>query len=475
MTNQIIDLSASGLCAAIRLRQVSATEALEAHFDQIDLVNPQINAIVTIDRDGARRLAAKADAVTASGAGLPPLHGMPMTHKDTHSTAGLLTTFGSPIFAENVPNHDDLVIQRLKTAGVVTTGKSNVPEFAAGSHTFNEVFGTTTNPYEPTRSAGGSSGGVAAALAARIQPIGDGSDMGGSLRIPASFCNIVGFRPSIGVIPSVPSQNRFGWLARTGPMAREVTDIALAMSVLSGPDPRSPYASPVLAQRFRDPLERDLTGVRIGWSADFGLGVPVEAEVVRVLHAQLRVFEDLGAVVSEAAPDLRDADRVFGAVRAFDFAVAYSDLVAEHGEKIKPEVRWNVERGLAATGGDAVEAALARDRLAASTATFFDCYDVFASPAAQVLPFDAALRYPSTINGQAFDNYLDWMRSACLVSAMGIPALCVPAGFSESGLPVGMQLAMNHGQDFELLQVGFAFEQATRFAWQAPPIAHAGR
>ena len=475
MTNQITDMSASALAEAIRRREVSASEALQAHFDQIDQVNPQINAIVTMDRDSARRRAVRADALTASGDPLPPLHGLPMTHKDTHSTAGLLTTFGSPIFADNVPSQDDLVIQRLKAAGVVTTGKSNVPEFAAGSHTFNDVFGTTTNPYDPTLSAGGSSGGLAAALAARIQSMGDGSDMGGSLRIPASFCNVVGFRPSIGVIPSLPSRNVHGWLSRTGPMAREVTDIALAMSVLAGPDPKSPLACPVSANRFRNPLPRDLSGLRIAWSDDFGLGIPVDAEVLRVLRGQLRVFEALGAVVQEAAPDLSDADQVFNAVRSFDFALAYGDLVAEHGDRVKREVRWNVERGFALSGADAVEAAHARNRLAATTAAFFERYDVFASPAAQVLPFDAAQRFPRDINGQVFDNYLDWMRSACVVSAMGVPALCLPAGFSDAGLPVGIQLAMNHGEDFELLQVGFAFEQATRFAWQAPEIARVGR
>ncbi|MDH6235700.1 amidase [Cryobacterium sp. CG_9.6] len=470
MTDQISELSASALSVAIRHGEISANEALDAHFAQIDRVNPQINAVITQDRATARRLAIAADALTASGAALPPLHGVPMTHKDTHATAGLRTTFGSPLFADHVPDHDDLIIQRLKAAGVVTTGKSNVPEFAAGSHTFNEVFGTTTNPYDPSLSAGGSSGGAAAAVAARIQSISDGSDMGGSLRIPASFCNVVGFRPSLGIIPLRPSRDAWSWLSRSGPMAREVKDIALTMSVLAGPDAAAPYPCPVPARRFREPLERDFTGLIIGWSDDFGLGIPVQKEVLRVLHQQLRVLEDLGAIVEEAAPNLQDADEVFSTVRALDFALAYGDLVAQHGNQIKPEVRWNVEQGLALTGAAVVSASLARTRLAEKTGTFFSRYDVFASPATQLLPFNAALRYPTEIDGTTFETYLEWMRSACVISATGLPALCLPAGFSESGLPVGMQLVMNYGQDFELLQVGYGLEQASRHAWRAPEL-----
>nr|WP_221244099.1 amidase family protein [Cryobacterium roopkundense] len=467
-------MSASALALALRRRDISANETLDAHLAQVDRVNPRINAIVTQDRDTARHLAVAADARTLSGDDLPPLHGVLMTHKDTHSTAGLRTTFGSQVFANHVPDHDDLIIERFKAAGVVTTSKSNVPEFAAGSHTFNEVFGTTTNPYDPSRSAGGSSGVAANALAARIQSISDGSDMGGSLRIPASFCNVVGFRPSLGVIPLQPNRNAWSWLARSGPLAREVTDIALVMSVLAGPAAATPYSNPVPAHRFLELLERDLTGVVIGWSDDFGLGLPVQKEVLRVLQQQLRVFEDLGATVEQAAPDLRDADEVFSTVRAFDFALAYGDLVAQHGDKIKPEVRWNVERGLTLKGADVVSASLARTRLAQATRTFFSRYDVFASPAAQLLPFDATLRSPTEIDGVQFDKYLEWMCSAYVISATGLPALCVPAGFSESGLPVGLQLVMDHGQDVELLRVGYSFEEAIRYAWQAPELHDTG-
>lgn len=469
--NEIAAMSAGTLAAAVRGKQVSAREALDAHFARIDQVNPLINAVVTEDREGAYELAAAADQRTSSGGELPPLHGVPMTHKDTNNTRGLRTTQGSRTLADFVPDFDDLIVERFKTAGVITTGKSNVPEFGAGSHTFNDVFGTTTNPYDPRLSAGGSSGGAAAAMAARIQSLSDGSDMGGSLRIPASFCNVVGFRPSLGVIPMAPTRNAHSWLGRTGPMAREVSDIALAMSVLAGSDPRVPHPSPVPGARFGEPLRRDLTGVRIGWSADFGLGIPVQQEVLRVLEAQLAVFEELGAVVEEATPDLADADEVFGNVRAFDFALGLGEVVDRHPDLVKPEVQWNVQKGRDLTGQDWINTALARTRLQTRIDDFFGRYDVFASPSAQLLPFDANLLYPSSIEGVEFETYLDWMRSACVISATGIPALSVPAGFSTGGLPVGMQLAMPHGKDVELLGVGHAFEQATGFARQAPELA----
>lgn len=475
MAAEPMDMSAGTLASAIRAKKISAHEALDAHLARIEQVNPSINAIVTLDADAAVAAATAADELTMSGVDdLPPLHGVPMTHKDTHNTKGMRTTQGSRVFADHIPDADDLVIERLKAAGVITTGKSNVPEFAAGSHTFNEVFGTTTNPYAPQLSAGGSSGGVAAAIAARIQPAGEGSDMGGSLRLPASFCNVAGLRPSAGVVPSPGAADLWSWIGRTGAMAREVADIALVMSTIAGKHPQYPMPSPVAPGRFAEPLERDLTGMKIAWSPDFGLGIPVEAEVLTVLEKQLAVFESLGAQVEEAAPDLREADQVFRNVRAFNFALALGDLVHEHGDLIKPEIRWNVEQGWKLSGQDCIETALARTRLEHQVHSFFDRYDVFASPCAQVLPFDAAQRYPESINGVELDDYLSWMRSASLISATGLPALSVPAGFSSSGLPVGMQLSMNHGKDFELLQVGHGFEQATGFAHQAPALLEAG-
>jgi amidase len=474
MPSTIGDLSAVELTSAIRTREISAREALADHLRRIGETNPLLNAVVTLDQEGAYKLAARADELTAAGGPLPPLHGLPMTHKDTNNTAGMRTTQGSVVLRDFVPKEDALIVARLKSAGVVSTGKSNVPEFGAGSHTFNELFGTTTNPYAPTLSSGGSSGGVAAVVAARVQAIGDGSDMGGSLRIPASFCNIVGFRPSTAVIPMPSDHDAYAWLGRTGPMARTVEDIALFMSVTAGADPRVPHPCGLDPAAFRSGLETDMRGVRIGWSRDFGIGVPVEPEIISHLEKQLAVFADLGAVVEEATPDFREADLVFGNTRAMDFAAGLGPLVEQSGDLIKPEVRWNVAKGLALTAQDIIATTAARTRLEYSVQEFFSRYDLFASPVAQVLPFDAGLRYPAEVAGVASETYLDWMRSACLLSATGLPVLSVPAGFSAAGLPIGLQLASNHYTDMQLLRWGRVFEQATGYGAVAPGLAGPG-
>ena len=474
------NLSARALAAAIRAKKVSAKEALDVHLARIDAVNPAVNAVITQVREQAYEAAARADRLTASVPpdDLPPLHGVPMTHKDTHSTKGVRTTSGSPLRTDFVPDFDDLIIERFGAAGVVTTGKSNVPEFAAGSHTFNEVFGTTNNPYDLTRSSGGSSGGAAAAIATRIQPLGDGSDMGGSLRNPAAFCNVVGFRPSLGLVPLAPTTNAWAWLARTGPLARTVDDIALAMSVLSGPDPRVPLGCPVDAADFAALTRssdlghdsRPLAGVRVGLTTDFGLGVPVEQEVLDVLLAQAGVFGELGAVVEWACPDLGEADRVFDTTRAFDMATNLRQVVSSDPEQVKPEIVWNVQKGLGLTATELMDCAVARTRLHRSVRRFFADHDVLLAPTTQVLPFDSAQRWPRSVAGVQMQTYVEWMRSLCLISATGCPAISVPAGFSPQGLPVGLQLVAADGHDVQLLQVARAYEQATRHAERAPQL-----
>ncbi|WP_049579543.1 amidase [Nocardiopsis sp. SBT366] len=468
--NEIQLMSATALVTAIRRREVSAREALDAHLERIGEVNPAVNAVVTLDPERARDAAGAADQRTVSGAALPPLHGLPMTHKDTHAVAGMRSTSGSRLLADHVPAEDDAIISRLRDAGVVSTGKSNVPEFGAGSHTFNDVFGTTTNPYDPELSAGGSSGGLAAAVSTGIQPLGEGSDMGGSLRIPASFCGVVGLRPSHGVIPAPAAGNDWAWLTRTGPMAREVSDIALFMSAVAGPSPRVQPPAPVTGADFAGPMLGDLRGVRVAWSPDLGLGLPVEPEVLEVLEGRLRVFEEAGAIVEEAAPDLSGADEVFRATRALDFAAALGPVVRDLPELVKPEVVWNVEAGWALGAREIIAATAARTRLAAAVRAFHTRYDLLVSPAAQVEPFDARLRYPTAINGVESTTYLDWMRSACALSATGLPVLALPAGFTKSGLPVGFQLSVDHYRDVELLRYAKAFEDRTRCADRRPEL-----
>lgn len=473
VTDDIQNLTACDLSAALRGRDLSAREALTSHLDQIDKVNDSINAVVTLDADRALDSALAADERAASGAQLPLLHGLPMTHKDTFLVSGMRSTSGSPVFTDRVPEEDDLIIERLHRAGAVATGKNNVPEFGAGSHTFNEVFGTTTNPYAPALSAGGSSGGLAAALAARIQSLGEGSDMGGSLRIPGSFCNVAGFRPSYGVIPMPSPDDRQSWLGRSGPMAREVDDLVLFMAATAGPDRRVRPPAPIDGQHFAALLGSpvgDLQGVRIGWSGDFGMGVPVEPAVLDVLTSILPHLEAAGAVVEEATPDLRAAAVVFQATRAIDFAANLGEIVRRHRDLVKPEIVWNVELGWSYSAQDLIDVAAARSRLAEATDTFFDDYDLFLSPTAQVLPFDATQRFPGEVAGTPTRTYLDWMQSACIISATGLPALTLPVGFSPDGLPVGVQLAADHYADVNLLRWARVIEQHTGTAGRRPDL-----
>ncbi|TLP75809.1 amidase [Nesterenkonia sphaerica] len=472
--DELLEMSAVELVTRLRDREVSSREVVHAHLEHIEGVNPAINAVVTVEAEAALVAASRADELIVSEGPAGPLHGLPMTHKDTHRTQGMRTTQGSLVFQNEIPKEDDLIISRLRQAGVISTGKTNVPEFGAGSHTFNEVFGTTTNPYATDRSAGGSSGGVAAAIAAGIQPLGEGSDMGGSLRIPASFCNLTGFRPSYGVIPAPSPVDAWQWLGRTGPMARTVADIALFMSAVAGPAPEQPLPAPVQAGSFAGPLTGDLAGVRIGWSPDFGLGIPVERDVLEVLEAQLSIFEEMGATVEEASIDFSEADTVFTTTRAMTFAAGLGDLVRQHRSLIKPEVVWNVEQGWALTAQDWIDATAAATRLQDHVRAFFATFDLFLSPAAQVLPFDASLRYPTEIEGQRLQTYLDWMRSACVLSATSLPVLSLPGGFTADGLPVGFQLAANHYHDVQLLRYGKAFEERNSAGARRPRMLSTG-
>lgn len=461
------------LAEAIRTRHISANEALDAHLERIDAVNPTINAVVTLDEEGARKRADIADALIAKSsadrATLPPLLGVPMTHKDSIATKGIRTTSGSPIFRNHVPDQNALIIDRLQAAGVNSSGKTNVPEFAAGSHTFNPLFGTTYNPYDLSKSAGGSSGGVAAAVAAGIQPAGDGSDTGGSLRTPASFCNVVGYRPSLGRLPILPAKNPWSWLSRHGFIAREVPDIRFLMRIVAGPAAGSPSSLP-RDSSYASVGRQDLKGLRIAWTENFGLEVPVETEVLRVLRGSIKAFQDLGADVETCAPDLRDADEVFQTTRAFDFAAQYGHLLDSHRHEIKAAMQWNVDKGLALDTRDIISVNEARARLMKSTQSFFEKYDVLIAPAVQVLPFAAEIEFPTVVNGVSTPNYLDWMRASTIISATGLPCLSVPAGFSKSGLPVGLQIITAEHNDGLLLDVAETFEQHTRAGLVKPEI-----
>jgi amidase len=463
------------LAALLRSREVSAREVVTAHIARIEAFGPAINAIVTTTFDAALAKAAAADESMARGEPLGLLHGLPVAHKDLADTAGVRTTYGSPLFAEHVPDRDDLVVERMARAGAISLGKTNTPEFGAGSHTVNAVFGATRNPYDVSLSAGGSSGGAAAALASRQICLADGSDLGGSLRNPASFCNVVGLRPSPGRVPGWPLADVTDQLSVSGPMARTVADTALLLMVLAGPDPRVPLALDQPAPAVRDPadvpalINGDLRGIRIAWSPD--LGLPVEPEVLDTLAPARQLLAGLGGTVSDAAPDLSGADEAFRTFRAFRYATAFGDLLREHPGELGPNVAWNTERGLELTVADLSRATALRAGLAERISAFFAEFDVLACPVSQVAPFDLSLDWVKEINGRPLHSYLDWMASAYLISATGLPAASVPAGFTAAGLPVGLQLVGRRRADWDLLAVAHAFEAATGYAAVTPESA----
>src|SRR5215204_5770980 len=452
----------------LRAREVSARELLDAHLERIDRLNPAVNAIVTLDTDGARTAADAADAALAAGEDVGPLHGLPVAHKDTHATGGMRTTWGSPLHADTVPLRDELIVARYAEAGAIRVGKTNVPEFAAGSHTFNTLFGASHNPYRHGLSVGGSSGGAAAALAAGFVPLADGSDMGGSLRNPAGFCNVVGMRSTPGRVPTWPAALGWSQLSVQGPMGRTVADVALQLSVVAGPDARVPISLSDDPSLFAAALPERLDGLRVAWAPTLGGEVTVDPAVTDVLASSVGTFSDLGASVEADCPDLSGADEVFGTLRAWIFDATYTDLARRHPDRPRESIRWNAEMGAKLSGTDHARAEQLHTKLYERMVAFFERYDVLLAPTTQVLPFPVELEYPTEIAGVHQDNYLEWMRSCTLISATGCPALSVPGGFTEAGLPVGLQIIGAPRADRRVLEVGHAFEQATQFGRRRP-------
>ena len=465
--------SAVELARLIRTREVSAREVMAAHLARIESVNPKLNAIVAkLDDDACLALADAADRVAARGAPLPPLHGLPTAFKDLQSAVGFPYTRGSPIYKDAMPTEDSVFVDRLRRAGVVPIGKTNVPEFGMGSHTYNKVYGTTLNPYDATKTAGGSSGGAAAALATGMLPIADGSDLGGSLRNPGNFNNIVGFRPSVGLTPTWPTSFPLLGFSVNGPLARSVADIALLMTAMTGPDPRDPSLLPVDPAMFSGPLARDFRGVRVAWCPDLG-GLPLERRVRDVLEAQRKTFEDLGCVVEEAHPDLAEADSIFLTIRAFRSAATYGPLLAQYRELLKPEAITEVEYGQSLTTAAVAQAMVRHGQLMDRMRRFEERYAFTLCCVNQLAPFDAAIDWPKEIAGVAMEHYIAWQKSCYWVTATFRPAISVPAGFTPEGLPVGIQIVGSYRDDFGVLQLAHAFEQATRVGLRRPAIVAA--
>ena len=456
MSDLTVDSTARQMLAALSSREISCSELMDLHLARISERNPELNAIVSLDEERARDGASEADRTPYDERG--PLHGLPWAFKDTHDVAGWLTTYGSPLLADNVPDRDELVVERIRRAGAVPIGKTNVPEFAAGSHTFNTIFGTTRNPVDPTRSAGGSSGGAACALASGMVPLAEGSDMGGSLRNPASFCGVYGLRPSRGRVPAWPSENQWEALGISGPMARNVDDLALLLSVLAGPDPRVPLALGDPGATFAPPVMGSLRGLRVAVSTDLGGLIEVDAEVAAVVEATAAALAAAGARVVAAQPDLALGEDTFRTLRAWTFQAGFRDLLAEHPDEFKPSLADNIRAGEGLGGADVARAYQQLTALGETARVFFESYDVLLLPTSQVPPFPADQEYPADINGRPMATYLDWMRSAYLVTVTGCPAISVPAGRTSDGLPVGVQLVATHGADRRLLEVAAAVE-----------------
>ncbi len=468
-TADLCFLTATELVHQMRTKALSACEVMEAHLAQIDRINPQVNAIVTLVPEHAMAGARAADAALARGTALGPLHGLPVAHKDLFLTKGIRTTYGSRIYQDFVPDQDMLIVERMHAAGAITVGKTNTPEFGAGSQTFNEVFGATLNPYDLRKTCGGSSGGAAVALACGMVPLADGSDHGGSLRNPANFCNVVGFRTAPGRVPVYPARDAWFPFSVEGPMARTVQDVALFLSVLAGPDRRVPMSIAEPGSTFRQPLERDFRGVRLAWNRDFG-GLPVDPRVSAVLEAQRHVFADLGGVIEDGSPDFSTADEIFKVWRAWYFELRYGELLTTQRHLMKDTVVWNTEAGLDITGPQLARITTQRTALYHRVREFLETYEFMICPVNQVPPFDVTQRYITDINGVAMETYVDWMRSCYYITVTGHPAISVPCGFTPEGLPVGVQIVGRHQDELGVLQLAYAFEQATQCWRQRPAL-----
>ncbi len=469
----LCSLSAVEMAALLSRGTISARELLQAHLERIDSINPTVNALVTLTPERAMERATVADQAHSKGQSLGILHGLPVAHKDLAATAGVRTTFGSLVYADFVPDTDSLVVERQRRAGAVMVGKTNTPEFGAGSHTFNQVFGTTLNPYDLERTCGGSSGGAAVALATRMLPLCDGSDLGSSLRNPAAFCNVVGFRPSPGRVPSTTAPDAWFPLSVEGPMARTVADIALYLQAMAGPDHRAPLSITESPSGFGGSLERDLAGVRVAWSPDAG-GLPIEPDIKAALACVPDILSDLGCEVVEAWPDLSDAGHIFQAHRAWHFALSHGALLPEHRRRIKETVVWNIEKGLAMTTSDYMEACRLHTDLFRRIGKFMSererGFEFLACPVTQVSPFPIEVEYPTEIEGVRLETYVDWMRSCSDITVTTHPAISVPAGFTQSGLPVGLQIVGRYRADRSVLEMANAWEEATGWGSTAPPI-----
>ncbi len=462
----IMALSASDLSRAIAARRISAEEAMTACLDRIERLNPAFNAIVSLrGREALLAEARAADAETAKGVSRGWMHGMPIAIKDLAETKGLRTTQGSPLHADDVPRADCLLAARIKAAGAIVIGKTNTPEWGIGSQSYNPVHGATGCAYDPGRTAGGSSGGAAAALALRLLPVADGSDMMGSLRNPGAYNNVFGLRPSWGRVPNAGAADVFmGQLATDGPMGRTVEDMARLLDVIAGPHPGAPLSLPAEPGGFGDRLEADIAGRRIGWIGTWEGRYAMEDGIVPLCEAALGTFEDLGCKVEPLTPDF-DPEALWRSwitLRQHMIAGKLGDLLDDPRTRdaLKPEAVWEASNGRAATSAAIHAAAVVRSDWHRAIVALFERFDALALPTAQVFPFDIRTAWPAEIAGRRMETYHQWMEVVIPASMAGCPAVNIPVGFDPRGLPMGMQIIAPPRADLEALRLAAAYERA---------------
>lgn len=470
VADSITEMPAIELRDAIRAGKVSCREVMTAFLARIDAVNPAFNAIVSLESpEELLALAEKADAALRRGEEVGPLHGLPMAPKDAVQVAGMRTTLGSVLFKNNMPKDDGLLAARLRAAGAIFVGRTNMPEFGLGSQTYNSLFGTTRNAWNRKLTAGGSSGGAATALAQRLLPVADGSDMMGSLRNPAGWNNIYSLRPSFGRVPYWPSSEVFfSQLATEGPMGRTVADVALLLSVMAGPDDRVPLSINEAPVDFTATLAREFKGTRIGFLGDFNGYLPMEAGVIGLCENALQHFRNIGCIVEEATTDfdMPALWRSWLAMRSHAISSGFARMYQQPQmrDKIKPEAIWEIETGLALSGLDVAQAATTRSAWYQAVRTLLEQFDFLVLPTAQVFPFAASVHWPKEIAGHAMDTYHRWMEVAGIGTLSALPIGVVPAGFDTGNRAMGLQILGKYGGDLEILQLAHAYDQASGFS-----------
>ncbi len=462
--NEPCDLDAVEARRLIGCKRLSAAELTESCIDRILAVDPAVNAMVARNFDRARAASKACDAATMRGDALGPLHGLPLGVKDLEDVAGLRTTYGSTLFRDHVPAHDELIVQATRRAGAIVLGKTNTPEWGAGANTRNAVYGATGNPFDPTRSAAGSSGGSAVALATGMVPLATGSDMGGSLRNPAAFCGIVGFRPTPGLVPS--EKRPLGWnpLSVLGPMARTVPDLCLLLSCMASDDARDPLACTVAGQAVRRPADfanpdaADLAGLRVALTPDFGVA-PTERHIAEVFAEKTALFRHVFAHAEDTAPDCTGTNEVFEVLRATFSLASHHDRVRNTPDEVGPNVHADVAAGLKLTALDVARALQHQTALYRRWLRFFDNFDVILSPSVTISPRPWPELFPASIDGAPTRTYFHWLALAYAVTTVGHPAVSLPLGLDRNGMPFGLQIVGRRGGDAQVLAVAAALER----------------